>query len=294
LILWSLIESNTNQQAPNNVSVFQHASGVRVDVGDFARRLVKWLREGHAEHKHPGGLGCGATTFQTMRRPNFRTDPVRAASDVWIASGRKAAPNGSVMRISTSGCFGFWDESLVLFVADLYGRATHADPRCVFCARAAALIISRLLQVRCGLIEPFDLDATLQYVLANVEGAAKHRDDIMKNVTAKTLQELELSGNKCIGYCLKCLGSAVWALRYATSFDEGIAAVVREAGDADTNGSVVGAFLGAKFGFGAIGKEFIDHLFVGQWLWREVAAYLELMGLSAPPSPYLGQIQAGK
>jgi len=35
-----------------------------------------------------------------------------------------------------------------LNLADRYGLATHADPRCAFCANAAAFIISRLSWVR--------------------------------------------------------------------------------------------------------------------------------------------------
>jgi ADP-ribosylglycohydrolase len=103
----------------------------------------------------------------------------------------------------------------------------------------------------------------------------------------RSVQELELSGNNTIGYCLKSFGAGLWALRYARSFEDGIAQVVREGGDADTNASVVGAMLGAKFGFAGIPKEFVDLMFVGQWLWREMTPYVTLMGLPMPPSPYL-------
>jgi hypothetical protein len=82
-----------------------------VDVVEFGRSLTEWLRTGHAEHKHGGGLGRGATTFHTVSNPSFAKDPIAAARAVWERSGRQIAPNASVMQISTSACFAFWDNS---------------------------------------------------------------------------------------------------------------------------------------------------------------------------------------
>jgi ADP-ribosylglycohydrolase len=288
LILRSIIDVNSSRRpetAADTASVFEHG-GVRVDLTDFAAKLTEWVEHGHREHKHPGGLGCGATTARTLAHPAFKTDPIGAATAVWEASGKRAAPNGSVMRISTSGCFGFWDEALVRLIAEKFGAATHPDPRCVFAALAVALLISRLLQERAGLRGAVDVDATLDEARNAVPGLDEHSADIQRYSNAKTVKELELSGNPAIGYCLKTFGSAVWALRYAQSFQDGIAQIVREGGDADTNAAAAGAVLGAKFGFHAIPREYIEFMFVGQWLWREINAYLSLMGLPPQPSPY--------
>jgi ADP-ribosylglycohydrolase len=107
----------------------------------------------------------------------------------------------------------------------------------------------------------------------------------------KALEELELSGNGLIGYCFKAFGCAVWALRYATSFEDRIARILREGGDSDTNASAAGALLGARLGFVALPKEFVERLLVGNWLWIEIGQYLELMGLPVPESPYLSCIE---
>jgi ADP-ribosylglycohydrolase len=288
LILRSVVAANTaaTPREPDNVAVFRQG-GVVIDLVDFGQRLAEWVENGHREHKHPGGLGCGRTTCQTLAHPSFLRDPIAASVAIWEKSGRKVAPNGSVMRISTSGVFGFWDEALVIQVADKFGRATHADPRCVFAANAAALLISRLLQKRAGAIAEVDIDGTIAEVRASLPELEEHAADVDRYCSAKTVEELELSGNAFIGYCLKTFGSAVWALRFAESFEDGIARIVREGGDADTNASAAGAVLGAKFGFTAIPKQFVEHMFVGQWLWREIGQYLQLMGLPVPPSPYL-------
>jgi ADP-ribosylglycohydrolase len=190
------------------------------------------------------------------------------------------------MRISTSGCFGFWDESLVQEIAFRFGVATHPDPRCVFCTIAVALLICRYIQKRSGLRADVDIDSTLHEAFSIVPGVDEHRAVIEKYCGVTTVEELQLSGNNTIGYCLKAFGCGLWAVRYAVSFEDGISKIVREGGDADTNASVVGALLGAKFGFEGIRKDFVDFMFVGQWIWREITPYLTLMGLPVPPSPY--------
>jgi hypothetical protein len=65
---------------------------------------------------------------------------------------------------------------------------------------------------------------------------------------------LKLNGNEAIGDCPKALGSAVCVMKQAKSFEEGMTAVVREAGDADPHGAVVAA----KFGFSEIDRKFIE------------------------------------
>ena len=286
LIMRSLVHANSgNLAAVDNVSVFE-THGVRVDVADFGSRLLEWIWKGHAEHSQNGGLGIGQTTLRVADHPSFSTDPIGVARKVWEDFGRTAAPNGSVMRIASSGCFAFWDEEVVKLVSDKYGRATHADPRCAYCAVGAGLIISRIIQQRTGLRQEFDLDETLKEVYSYVPDSLEYQDVIEQHIHAKTLEELELSGNTSIGYCLKAFGSAVWALRYCTSFDQGMEAICRKAGDADTNAAVVCAFLGAKYGFSGLSKEFLELMFVGQWLWRETKSFMNLMGLEPPPSPW--------
>ena len=48
------------------------------------------------------------------------------------------------------------------------------------------------------------------------------------------------------------------------SFEEGLLSVVNEGGDADTNGAIACAILGAKFGFSSIPEYYIDDLHNGE------------------------------
>ena len=68
---------------------------------------------------------------------------------------------------------------------------------------------------------------------------------------------------------------------------EALIKIVREGGDADTNGAVVGEILRAKFGFSKIPHEIIDCMFVGQWTFREIITFMNLLGYEMIPSPYI-------
>ena len=55
-------------------------------------------------------------------------------------------------------------------------------------------------------------------------------------------------------------GIRYWAYWHATSFEDGLLAVVNAGGNADTNAAVACAILGAKFGFSSIPKEYVNGL----------------------------------
>ena len=74
------------------------------------------------------------------------------------------------------------------------------------------------------------------------------------------IRALELQGGRSMGYTLKTLAASLWAYWNASSFEEGLLAVVNAGGDADTNAAVACAILGAKFGFESIPKEYVDGL----------------------------------
>jgi ADP-ribosylglycohydrolase len=62
---------------------------------------------------------------------------------------------------------------------------------------------------------------------------------------------------KAIGYTYKTMAAGFWALNHASSFEDGLIQIVNEGGDADTNGAVAGALLGARFGISAIPPRFV-------------------------------------
>ena len=59
-----------------------------------------------------------------------------------------------------------------------------------------------------------------------------------------------------------CLGSAVWALRTTSSYEEAVRAAVDLGGDTDTVAAVTGALAGAVHGVGAVPQRWTDVLHV--------------------------------
>ena len=71
---------------------------------------------------------------------------------------------------------------------------------------------------------------------------------------------MELQDEDSVGYTLRTLAAGLWAFWNVTSLEEGLLAVVRAGGDADTNAAVACAVLGAKYGFNSIPKEYVEGL----------------------------------
>ena len=58
--------------------------------------------------------------------------------------------------------------------------------------------------------------------------------------------------------------------------------IISFGGDADTNAAIVGAVLGAKFGFREIPERLVKYLYNGSWIYKELAAMIEAMRLPTP------------
>ncbi len=62
------------------------------------------------------------------------------------------------------------------------------------------------------------------------------------------------------------MSAALWALWHCSSFEEGLLAVVNAGGDADTNAAVACSVLGAKYGFSAFPKKYVQGLYASDLL----------------------------
>ena len=72
-------------------------------------------------------------------------------------------------------------------------------------------------------------------------------------------------------YCYKREFRINW---HASSFEEGLLAIVNEGGDADTNGAIACAILGAKFGYSSIPKYYIQNLNNRAMYHRKIASFI--------------------
>jgi ADP-ribosylglycohydrolase len=283
LIMRSLTEANS--PSGKHSSLLEKVGPANIDIGDFAERLYDWMNHGHVEHKDGKGLGMGRTTKAVLTSKDFVTKPKECARNVWEKHNKSIASNGAVMRTAPVGCFCFWDEEVVIKTATEYAATTHADPRCIFSSVCVSMLVSRIIRFLSGIESSFDVDITIADAMKVVDGIEPFKDEILRYSNAKTVQELELfHTDGSIGYTLKAYGAGIWALRHTGSFESALAQVIREGGDADTNGAVVGALMGATVGFSDIPDYLLKYMYNGQWLYNDMYKFMTMMGIEPPKS----------
>lgn len=234
-----------------------------VDVLDIANEIWKWA--------HSDGRGIGRTVYGAIASSLFKENPLEVARKNWERSQKKSAANGGIMRTAILGIWDYKNSSNIKYNAEQVCKITHYDPRCVGSCVMVCLIISALLQ------EQTANDSLLQYALSEGD----NYDIRIRQYLDKHLQPdiacLELYEPSSIGYTLKALSAGLWALQYANSFEIGISSIIHEGGDADTNGAVAGAILGAKFGYNALPSHWKDGLIKKDWLLEKTNFLIEVI-----------------
>ncbi|MDE6524095.1 MAG: ADP-ribosylglycohydrolase family protein, partial [Paramuribaculum sp.] len=167
----------------------------------------------------------------------------------WDLSRQQSAANGALMRTSVVGIAKYDVEKQAEDICKL----THYDPRCVASCVIAAVIIHNLVWK----------DTKLTY--EQIKGIAQRYDDriiewIDIAYNSADISMLDLDETCSIGYTLRALSAALWCYWHAATFEDGLFAVVNEGGDADTNGAISCAILGAKFGLSSIPEHHIANL----------------------------------
>lgn len=271
---------------------------------DFAERLKIWITRGLPALDRPGfdiGINVGAVAGDSR----FLQDPFKCATDRWIKGGRSGAPNGSLMRTHPIGVLGvnLTEEQTWRLSVDV-GRTTHVDPRCVVACCISVGLTRQLLR---GQIKTEkDMDAAVERAYEWVRrqpdimnpdpsaGLTKsqveehlNRQEFERHAYAQTVGELQLDDQMRMGYVYKCFGSAVLMLRLAIRrisgastavrmvekvqlFERLIVQLIMEGGDADTNGAVAGALLGAYLGYANLPAHWKLGLAHNEWLMAKV------------------------
>jgi ADP-ribosyl-[dinitrogen reductase] hydrolase len=216
----------------------------RADPRDLAARFTRWFES--------NGRGCGTQTRKVIEFFRKGFSPLDASRQVWELSGCNAAGNGSVMRCAPVA-LAFHDDPAALAAAALESAAvTHFDPRCTqsalaVCAGAAALLHDQ---------------PALPAALAALRALPRPEPDLIRaleSVPRLSLGQLPLRG-PAIGYCVTCAQAGLWAAGRPEDLETTLLAIVNEGGDADTNGAVAGALLGARFGEEAIPKRWLERI----------------------------------
>lgn len=158
-----------------------------------------------------------------------------------------AQGNGAVMRAAPHGVMA---ESPEQAVENAWAEAALTHPS--WEARASSALVAGLVACLTEGQSPHEaLEASWSLVEAT--------DEPGKRVRA-VLRPLERYEHASSGWTVYTTRLALLALLEATDFRSGLEDVTRLAGDADTNGAVAGALLGARFGAGEIPTEWLHVL----------------------------------
>lgn len=230
-----------------------------VNLKSIARNFKSWA--------NGTPMGIGNNTYKVLKVGDYVEKPLEVSRMIWEMSNCSSAANGGLMRTSIVGLFPKEVEACAAGICKL----THYDPRCV----GSCVIVSELIH---ALVYEKAVPTFQQMISKSLlydERIAAYLE-LSLNDDIKTLK---LQDDKSMGYTLKTLAAALWAYWHAQSFEEGLLAIVRAGGDADTNAAVACAILGAKFGFHSIPLEYVDGLIHREELDRVIYWLFEILSL---------------
>ncbi|MER6538102.1 ADP-ribosylglycohydrolase family protein [Streptomyces sp900105755] len=178
-------------------------------------------------------------------------DPWDLAAALHFQTSQRAAGNGALMRAATSGVyFAALGRDGTMDAGRRLAALTHGDRA----AWEGTAILHELLRIALSGDDP--LTAVPESLDAVHPG---HRDRYAIVLDPGWHPDLATEFN---GAVWPCLGSAVWALRTTSSYEEAVRAAVDLGGDTDTVAAVTGALAGAVHGVGAVPERWTDILHV--------------------------------
>lgn len=173
------------------------------------------------------------------------------AAAVHFQVNQKAAGNGSLMRASTSAVhFAAAGQAATMDAARRIAALTHGDRA----AWEGTAIFHELVRVTLDGADPL---AALPGVLDLVHPGHRERYAVVLAPDWHPERATEFNGA-----VWPCLGSAVWALRTTTGFEDALRAALDLGGDTDTVAAVTGGLAGAAYGLDAIPERWTRPLHV--------------------------------
>lgn len=255
------------------------------DLDDLAHRLWAWAETNGAgmggQTGHVLRLFGGTAPRRELRQyARYGTVPtgrpprspsghtaIDAARIAWEERDSSAAGNGAAMRCAPVALRWMGDEVAVARNSVVSAAVTHWDPRCLWSTVLINLAIVRCL--RGEIVDRNELMATaddLNHRLPDELRSYRLGDRMPKEVrdsaeaalaTGIAVDGLNIDQPNS-GYTLNTMRAALWCARHPKDFEDGLSSVVSLGGDADTNGAIAGAVLGARFGHQAIPARWRD------------------------------------
>ncbi|MEU6112963.1 ADP-ribosylglycohydrolase family protein [Streptomyces sp. NPDC047117] len=209
-----------------------------------------------ADGRHQAGVrGCRRSHRPYARRAGFR---------------QRAAGNGALMRATTAAvCFAGAGQQATMDAARRIAALTHGDRA----AWEGTAVFHELVRVALDGADPL---AALPAVVGLVDPDHRRRYAVVLAADWHPADATEFNGA-----VWPCLGSAVWALRTTTGYEEAVRAAIDLGGDTDTVAAVTGGLAGACYGAGAIPDRWTEPLHVPlPGFGERVLRLPELLGLA--------------
>ncbi|GCB48859.1 ADP-ribosylglycohydrolase family protein [Streptomyces sp. NL15-2K] len=210
-----------------------------LELPDIFRRFQRWAA---AEPKDIG----------------LQTEAVLSSGDPWNTAAvlhfqvsQRAAGNGALMRASPSAVFfANRGQDATMDAARRLAALTHGDRA----AWEGTAVFHELIRLALDGDDPLDAIAdTLTAV------HPEHRDRYAVVLAPDWHPDLATEFN---GAVWPCLGSAVWALRTTSSYEDAVRAAIDLGGDTDTVAAVTGGLAGAVHGITAVPERWTTPLHV--------------------------------
>ncbi|MFD5799099.1 ADP-ribosylglycohydrolase family protein [Streptomyces diastatochromogenes] len=210
-----------------------------LDLPDVFRRFQRWAA---ADPKDIGlqteAVLTGGAPWDTAATLHFRTN-------------QRAAGNGALMRAAPSALhFARHGRAATMDAARRLSALTHGDPA----AWEGTAVLHELIRVALTGEDP--LTAVPDAL------AALHPDHRARYATVLSPGWHPDRATEFNGAVWPCLGSAVWALRTTTSYEEAVRTAIDLGGDTDTVAAVTGALAGAVYGIGTVPRRWTELLHV--------------------------------
>ncbi|MFB7654636.1 MULTISPECIES: ADP-ribosylglycohydrolase family protein [unclassified Streptomyces] len=188
----------------------------------------------------------------------LQTEAVLTSGDPWDTAAAlhfqvngRGAGNGALMRAAPSAVhFASHGRDATMEAARRLAALTHGDQA----AWEGTAVLHELIRIALTGDDPLPaLPATLRAVHPD------HRARYATVLASDWHPDLATEFN---GAVWPCLGSAVWALRTTSSYENAVRAAIDLGGDTDTVAAVTGALAGAVYGIGAVPPRWTEALHV--------------------------------
>jgi ADP-ribosyl-[dinitrogen reductase] hydrolase len=234
----------------------------RFEMDDVVERYLKWMKDTFDISEQV------KTVLELIQAGML---PKVASHDHWVQNAKRAASNTSLMRTAPIGVFFAKDRTARVRASLDESAITHYDPRCrLACVALNAAIAAAITSIEepkpDKMVAAALTELTLAAAMLGQEAIDVVRDvksalDILKrDIELAQSPDPELYGpdlflSRNANWVRVALRLAFWELTHAGSLEQALIDVVNRGGDTATNGAIVGALLGARFGENGVPEE---------------------------------------